>query len=62
MLIKQDLLGTLKKNPAYVNLFTRPRRFGKTLNISMPKFFETGSDSAILNGLGITKEKELCEE
>ncbi len=63
MLIKQDLLGTLKKNPAYVNLFTRPRRFGKTLNISMPKnFFETGSDSAILNGLEITKEKELCEE
>lgn len=46
-----------------MNLFTRPRRFGKTLNISMPKnFFETGSDSAILNGLGITKEKELCEE
>lgn len=60
---KTGLIRDFKKNPAYVNLFTRPRRFGKTLNISMPKnFFETGSDSAILNGLEITKEKELCEE
>lgn len=36
---KTGLIRDFKKNPAYVNLFTRPRRFGKTLNISMPKIF-----------------------
>ncbi len=46
---------------AYVNLFTRPRRFGKTLNMSMQKnFFETGSDSTLFDGLKISGEKELC--
>lgn len=39
----------------------RPRRFGKTLNMSMLKcFFETGSDGTIFDGLEISKEKELC--
>ena len=46
-----------------VNLFTRPRRFGKTLNMSMLKcFFEIGSDPALFDGLKIAQEKELCEQ
>ena len=60
---KTGLIKDFLENPAYVNLFTRPRRFGKTLNMSMLKyFFETGSDNAIFNGLEISGEKELCEE
>ena len=43
---KTRLIKTLLENPGKVNLFTRPRRFGKTLNMSMLKyFFEAGSDS-----------------
>ncbi len=43
---KTGLIKTLLENPGKVNLFTRPRRFGKTLNMSMLKyFFEAGSDS-----------------
>ena len=46
-----------------VNLFTRPRRFGKTLNMSMLRsFFEIGSDKSLFDGLAISKEKQLCEE
>ena len=60
---KTGLIRDFLENPAYVNLFTRPRRFGKTLNMSMLKyFFETGSDNAIFDGLEISGEKELCEE
>ncbi len=60
---KTGLIRDLLQNMAYVNLFTRPRRFGKTLNMSMLKyFFEAGSDSTIFDGLEIAKEKELCEE
>ena len=45
-----------------VNLFTRPRRFGKTLNMSMLKcFFEIGTDERLFDGLAVSKEKELCE-
>ena len=45
-----------------VNLFTRPRRFGKTLNMSMLKcFFEIGTDESLFDGLAVSKEKELCE-
>lgn len=44
-----------------VNLFTRPRRFGKTLNMSMLKaFFEIDCDRSLFDGLEITKETELC--
>ena len=44
-----------------VNLFTRPRRFGKTLNMSMLKaFFEIGTDSSLFEGLEISNERELC--
>lgn len=44
-----------------VNLFTRPRRFGKTLNMSMLRsFFEAGADKELFDGLAITEEKQLC--
>ena len=46
-----------------VNLFTRPRRFGKTLNMSMLKaFFEIGGDKSIFDGLKVTENKALCEK
>ena len=54
-----DLLG----NWGEVNLFTRPRRFGKTLNMSMLKyFFEVGTDKTIFDGLAISRKKALCDE
>ena len=60
---KTGLIRDFLKNPAYVNLFTRPRRFEKTLHMSMLKhFFEMGSDCTFFDGLEISKEKELCEE
>ena len=66
---KTGLIKTLLENPGKVNLFTRPRRFGKTLNMSMLKyFFEAGSDvmpfenGTLFEELEISKEKELCEE
>lgn len=59
---KTGLIKTLMQNLGKVNLFTRPRRFGKTLTMSMLKnFFEVGSGSVIFDGLEIAKEKELCE-
>ena len=59
---KTGLIKTLLENPGTVNLFTRPRRFGKTLNMSMLKcFFEKDSDATIFDGLEISEEKELCE-
>ena len=58
---KTGLIRDFLENEAYVNLFTRPRRFGKTLNMSMLKyFFEIGGDSTLFDGLEIAKEKELC--
>lgn len=46
-----------------VTLFTRPRRFGKTLNMSMLRsFFEIGADASLFDGLYIAENKELCEE
>lgn len=60
---KTRMIKDLLEHPAYVNLFTRPRRFGKTLNMSMLKrFFEIGSDSTLFAGLVISKEKELCDK
>ncbi len=59
---KTGLITGLLSNPAKVTLFTRPRRFGKTLNMSMLKcFFEVGADPAIFEGLAISKEMDLCE-
>ena len=59
---KTRLIIDLLKNWGEVNLFTRPRRFGKTLNMSMLKFFfEIGTDKTLFDGLEISEEKELCE-
>ncbi|MCD8348269.1 MAG: ATP-binding protein [Lachnospiraceae bacterium] len=55
----RDLLNAWGK----VNLFTRPRRFGKSLNMSMLKtFLEIGCDSKLFDGLEISKEVQLCEK
>ena len=60
---KTLFIKELLQNWGEVNLFTRPRRFGKTLNMSMLKcFFETGSDPALFEGLKIMQEKDLCEK
>ena len=59
---KTGLIIDLLNNWGEVNLFTRPRRFGKTLNMSMLKsFFEIGADKALFDGLEISKETALCE-
>lgn len=60
---KTKLIEELLQNWGEVNLFTRPRRFGKTLNMSMLKiFFEIGMDKRLFEGLYISGKKELCEE
>ena len=60
---KTNLISDLLNNWGKVNLFTRPRRFGKTLTMSMLKnFFEIGTDKSVFDGLAISKEKELCEQ
>ncbi len=60
---KTGLIRDLLENLGKVNLFTRPRRFGKTLNISMLKhFFEIGNDISLFDGLEISTEKELCNK
>ena len=60
---KTRLIQDLLEHISYVNLFTRPRRFGKTLNMSMLKyFFEIGSDSTLFDGLDISGETELCKK
>ena len=59
---KTGLIRDLLNNWGSVNLFTRPRRFGKTLNMSMLKcFFEIGGDKHIFDGLAISREKALCD-
>ncbi len=59
---KTGLIIELLNNWSKVNLFTRPRRFGKSLNMSMLKaFFEYGCDSRIFDGLQIARELKLCE-
>lgn len=60
---KTLFIKELLQNWGKVNLFTRPRRFGKTLNMSMLKcFFEVGNDPALFDGLKVMQEKELCEK
>ena len=60
---KTGLIRDLLNNWGEVNLFTRPRRFGKTLNMSMLKsFFEIGADKTLFDGLLISREMALCEE
>ena len=60
---KTKLIEQLFVNWGEVNLFTRPRRFGKTLNMSMLRsFFETGTDASLFDGLYISGNKEICDE
>ena len=60
---KTKLIEQLFSNWGEVNLFTRPRRFGKTLNMSMLKsFFEIGADPALFEGLYISGNRQLCKE
>lgn len=59
---KTNLIEQILMNWGEVTLFTRPRRFGKTLNMSMLKsFFEIGADVSLFEGLYIAKNKELCD-
>lgn len=59
---KTGLIEQLLNNWGEVNLFTRPRWFGKTLNMSMLKcFFEIGTDQSLFDGLYISKNKALCD-
>ncbi len=59
---KTAMIGDLIRRRGKVNLFTRPRRFGKSLNIAMlHNFFEVGGDKTIFDDLAISKEKEICE-
>ena len=58
---KTTLIEQLLEQWGEVNLFTRPRRFGKTLNMSMLRcFFEIGADRSLFDGLDISKNQELC--
>ena len=60
---KTGLIIELLKNQSEVTLFTRPRRFGKSLNMSMLKnFFSIHSDKKLFDGLKVTKEEVLCEK
>lgn len=60
---KTRLIEQLLLNWSEVTLFTRPRRFGKTLNMSMLKsFFDIGTDETLFDGLYISGNKELCDE
>jgi len=60
---KTGLIKELLDNWGEVNLFTRPRRFGKSLNMSMLQyFFEYGCDKKIFDGLEIARETKICEE
>ena len=60
---KTGLIRDLLRDWGEVNLFTRPRRFGKSLNMSMLKhFFEYGCDRSLFEGLEIVRETKLCED
>ena len=60
---KTGMIEDLLQNRSEVNLFTRPRRFGKSLNMSMLKaFFEIDGDPGLFKGLKISTNKELCEK
>ena len=60
---KTEMITELLHNWGEVNLFTRPRRFGKSLNMNMlQSFLEIGCDKSLFNGLKVSREKELREE
>lgn len=59
---KTAFIAEFLRTKGSVNLFTRPRRFGKSLNVNMFKsFFEIGADASLFEGLDISRETELCE-
>lgn len=60
---KSGFIKEILNNWGEVNLFTRPRRFGKTLNMDMlRRFFEIDTDKTLFDGLEIIKETQLCQE
>ena len=60
---KTSLIEQILNNGSEVTLFTRPRRFGKSLNMSMIQhFFEIGTDPELFDGLKISKNTEICEQ
>ncbi len=60
---KTGFIEELLKTRGSVNLFTRPRRFGKSLNMNMlQSFFEIGADASLFEGLAIERQKELCSQ
>jgi hypothetical protein len=60
---KTGFIVELLQNRSKVNIFTRPRRFGKSLNMSMLKtFFEIGGDTSFFEGLRVSQERELLEQ
>jgi len=60
---KTRLIEKFLQSWGEVIIFTRPRRFGKTLNMSMLKsFFEIGTDKTLFDGLYISDNKELCDD
>lgn len=59
---KTDVIRQILDDGCFVTLFTRPRRFGKSLNMSMLRhFFEIGTNSALFSGLSIAENHELCQ-
>ena len=59
---KTKLIEQLLDNWGKVNFFTRPRRFGKTLSMSMlHRFFEIGADASLFDGLSISRRRDLCD-
>lgn len=60
---KTGFIRDLMNTRGSVNLFTRPRRFGKSLNMDMLKtFFEIGTDPSLFDGLEIAEDDEFCEQ
>ena len=60
---KTDFIREWWEEQDVVTLITRPRRFGKSLNMNMlQSFLEIGCDKSLFNGLKVSREKELCEE
>ena len=58
---KTRFIADFLRNRGSVNLFTRPRRFGKSLNLDMLRsFFEVGADTSLFDDLEIVKEVDLC--
>ena len=58
---KTEIIADLLRNHGDANLFTRPRRFGKTLTMDTLKtFFEIGQDASLFEGLAISRHSDIC--